>query len=111
MIKLTERHKIPENMPWSEAVRIAAGRGDPEAITYLAELESVGNKVSIALMHAAVERHPNWECIEFGRYVCLDDGGPQSTPESLIDWFQMTFRGEARAVEERVLASGEVRNV
>jgi hypothetical protein len=111
MIKLTEHHKISENTPWSEAVRIAAGRGDSEAVTYLAELESVGNKVSIALMHAAVERHPSWDCIEFGRYVCLDDDGPQGTPKSLIDWFQMTFRGEAHAVEERALASGEVRNV
>jgi hypothetical protein len=110
MIKLLERHNIPENIPWSEAVRIAAGRGDPEAITYLAELKSVSYKISFALMHSAAARHPNWECVEPGRYVCLDDGGPQSTPESLIDWFQMTFPAEARVIEERASVGWEARN-
>jgi hypothetical protein len=103
MLTLLKRHRIPSDMPWNEALRVAVSRGDEEATAYLAELESPEHqrtlRVLAALMNAAVDAHPAWS--RTNREWCYheDVAGPE-TPEALIDWYQLTYPREARAIED-----------
>lgn len=109
MVAFLEKHNVPADMPFGTAVRTLAAKGDPEAIAYLSDLNSPESLTFMALFDEAVNRHPDWERDDAGRYACLDEDGSQGTPETLVNWFQMTFPREAREVEARAISRNGVR--
>ncbi|GJE00032.1 hypothetical protein [Methylobacterium isbiliense] len=104
MIAFNNKHSIPPDMPWNEAVRMVAERGDPEAQGILRDLESPEATVADELLNAAVDAHPAWS--RDGRYFTFDPeiGGPEDGP-SLIDWYQRTHPHEAAAITDRIVSS------
>jgi hypothetical protein len=102
-----DKHHIPSGTPFRDAVTKVAATGNPEALAYLDELNNPQGLGWLAVFDAAVERHPNWERDDTGHYICRDETGPQGTPESLVDWFQLTFPKEARVLEDHALRAGQ----
>jgi len=91
---------LPEDIPFEEACKIKAARGDRLAQSYLDRFNSRPYRVRVALTKAAVERHPGWLLVEEGVYRQLDPTAPD-IPE-LIDWFQTTFPREAKAIDAEI---------
>lgn len=102
MIAFNSKHNIPQDMPWAEAVRMVAERGDPEAQAILREMDSPEAAVDHALMEAAIDAHPAWRRHVDGYLFNPEIGGPEDS-YSLIDWYQRTHPHDASAITDRIL--------
>ncbi len=103
MLTFLAKHNIPENTPYGAAVRAVAATGDPEARALANDLERPAGRVFIALLAAAVDAHPYWSRDGEHRFWPHGEGAP-STPEALVDWFQVTYPRRAREIEDRIAA-------
>lgn len=104
MIEMRQRHAISEDTPMGEALRLMADRGEPAAISFLAQTNNPAYRSRVALVMAAMDAHPAWS--RNGEEWVLDgDASAPVTDDDLVDWYQRTHPREARAIGDAVAAS------
>lgn len=92
-----------------DKLKRAADAGNEEAAAALKLLlGTVEDRVFWQLACAAAEAHPDWKVVDHGEYKGLArvDGSMDPLADDpipgLIDWYQLTYPSEAKAIEDRV---------
>lgn len=92
---------LPPGTKLGEAAKIKAAAGDPFAKQMHAQFSSSYYRVFHALLDAAVDRHPDYKHTEQGFCHVSGQPMPDNIEQTLVEWFQMNYPREARAIEER----------
>jgi hypothetical protein len=98
---------LPRDIKLREAAKIKAAAGDPLAKQMLAHFSSREYRVFDALLDAAIERHPEYEQAGRGFRHISGQPMPDKIEQTLVDWFQMHYPREARAIEDAVQPTGD----
>jgi hypothetical protein len=99
----------PHDDTFETVVTAKAARGDPLALKWKAIITSKTYRRLSALCVTACEAHPHFEVEDFGPSAPRDlwlYTGPGEAPsvEKLLDWYQMTYPRQARAIERSIVA-------
>jgi hypothetical protein len=92
---------LDRKMPFEEAVEIKAAQGDPAALTWQAYFASKYYRMGVALLEAAMAKHPLYESHPRGGWQWLGKKDERHKEHVLIEWFQIAYPAEARKIEEQ----------
>jgi hypothetical protein len=92
---------LDREMPFEKAVAIKAAQGDPVALKWRAYFASKYYRMGVALLDAAMAKHPLYEPHPKGGWQWLGEKDARHKEYVLIEWFQIAYPAEARKIEEQ----------
>jgi hypothetical protein len=92
---------LDREMPFEEAAAIKAAQGDPVALKWQAYFTSKYYRMGVALLDAAMAKHPLYEPHPRGGWQWLGEKDERHKEHVLIEWFQVAYPAEARKIEEQ----------
>jgi hypothetical protein len=92
---------LDREMPFEEAVEIKAAQGDPVALKWQAYFTSKYYRMGLALLDAAMAKHPLYEPHLKGGWQWLGEKDERHKEHVLIEWFQIAYPAEARKIEKQ----------